>query len=230
MFTVKRVAGSKEWESKFGPMVSYTVDLTGPDGKMVGGVEINQKPSTPAPSEGQSLEGRLEETKFGLKFKKENTGSFGGGSGGGNKTFKRDPRETEMIVRQTCLKAATELTVGLSPQSVEETQGLMGELFQFTLGLVHGVSGEVASVASNNQVVKENEPPLPPEPDVVSGNPSISIDELRRAYKEFREGNPDADSRWKQKLTAMGLTGETLEGASHDQRADLLAFLDAPPF
>lgn len=81
-----------EYESKFGTMHKYAVQFEGE----ADGVEISQKPTTPAPKAGDSLTGTIENTQYGKRFKKESQGNFGGGG-------QSRPSET---TKQTSLKAA----------------------------------------------------------------------------------------------------------------------------
>lgn len=54
------------WTSKYGDMLTYYVQLDGFDGP----VQVNQKPSSPQPQEGQELFGHIESNQHGHKFKK----------------------------------------------------------------------------------------------------------------------------------------------------------------
>lgn len=70
-----------EWTSKYGPMVTYAVQLEGVDGW----VKLNQKPETAPPAAGQTLFGavvdKLEGGRPVKKFtKKPRDGDFGGQS------------------------------------------------------------------------------------------------------------------------------------------------------
>ena len=81
-----------EFDSKFGKMFKYTVQLEGENDA----VEIVQKPETPAPS--GEVEGTIEDTQYGKKFKKVQAG---GGYGG-----KSDPATQKAIIRQNSLTNA----------------------------------------------------------------------------------------------------------------------------
>lgn len=76
-----------------GEFKSYKVDLAGPEG-LHAGVELFQKAASPAPRVGQTLDGQIEQGKYGPKFKKTPK-PFGAGG-----VRVRDPRESAMIVRQ----------------------------------------------------------------------------------------------------------------------------------
>lgn len=86
---------TRSFETKFGSMISYKLKLDGVDTP----VELAQKSTTPAPTEGTVLHGHIEETSFGPKFKKEQPQGQGfGGSpatrsqgGASSKSFQSDP-------------------------------------------------------------------------------------------------------------------------------------------
>lgn len=70
----------RSYETKFGQMVSYKVLFEGDTTP----VEISQKATTPAPKEGDVVDGTIDTSgQYGPKFKKEfNQGGFGGGFSG----------------------------------------------------------------------------------------------------------------------------------------------------
>lgn len=67
-------------------------------------IDINQKPATPAPTVGQELEGEIEKTNWGYRFKKAASGFSGGFQKGGS----TDPATRTSIERQTALTRAVE--------------------------------------------------------------------------------------------------------------------------
>lgn len=77
-YTITAVsAETRKYDTQFGQMISYKLKLEGVDGV----VELGQKTTTPAPQQGQVLQGHIEETPYGPKFKKEQAQGFGGGGG-----------------------------------------------------------------------------------------------------------------------------------------------------
>jgi hypothetical protein len=101
MATFKVISAVKtgSYESEYGEevdgkkvMFKYAVELEG----LSTGVELSQKPSTTPPKAGDTLNGTIESTKYGQKFKKESGGGYSGGRGG----------SAPETVRQTALKAA----------------------------------------------------------------------------------------------------------------------------
>ena len=84
-----------EFESKFGKMVKYTVQFDGE----AEAVEIVQKPESPEPKTGDEVEGDIETTQYGRKFKRERQGYNGGGG-------KSDPATQKAIIRQNSLTNA----------------------------------------------------------------------------------------------------------------------------
>lgn len=99
-YQVVRADHKEDWNGKFGPMSTYSLelqevgDLLAPSYQ----VEMNQKPSTAAPQAGETLSGTITPSSnpdFADKFKKEfKEGGFSGGGSKGGGTFKpRDPSE-----------------------------------------------------------------------------------------------------------------------------------------
>jgi hypothetical protein len=87
-YTIERATFNKEVETKYGTMKLY--DLTFETGEQA---ELMQKPETLAPTMGQTLEGTIESTQYGNRFRRLKPQNAGGG-------YKRDPSESKSIVRQ----------------------------------------------------------------------------------------------------------------------------------
>lgn len=90
-FTVKQASHKKDVPGKHGPMKVLTLQLSGPEGDQT--AEWFTKHDTALPEPGSSIEGTVEPSEYGLKFKKA-AGQFGGGFRG------RSPEENRRIVRQ----------------------------------------------------------------------------------------------------------------------------------
>lgn len=106
-YTVKSINRQKSWKSKRGDdMISYYLILANDKGDEKE-VELAQKPSTTAPTEGQKLEGTVEKGNYGLRFKKDYAGGGGGGFRGGPRPD--DPATRDSIERQVAVKAAAEV-------------------------------------------------------------------------------------------------------------------------
>lgn len=76
----------KEYETKYGKMKSYSLKLPNVDEP----VQLSQKDSTPAPKTGDVLNGTIEDSEFGKKFKKAYSPPANGGGksfGGGKAPF-----------------------------------------------------------------------------------------------------------------------------------------------
>lgn len=86
-------------KTKFGEFDKYAVQLEGETDT----VELLQKPDSPALTVGQELDGTIEDTQYGKRFKK--TQQAGGGFGGSRAA---DPATRASIERQSALKAAVE--------------------------------------------------------------------------------------------------------------------------
>jgi hypothetical protein len=82
-YTIKAVTGNKPWAGQHGPMMSYYLTLVDGEGQETANVDLAQKPTSPAPQPGQTLEGNIDQGSYGPKFKKAFTQSFGGGGGYG---------------------------------------------------------------------------------------------------------------------------------------------------
>lgn len=94
-FTITSVnPQTRQYDTKFGPMVSYQLMLTNPDGTPVPqAVEVSQKTTTPAPAVGGTLEGMIDMSgQYGPKFKKDFQG--GGGNFGGSPSSVRSDSGT----------------------------------------------------------------------------------------------------------------------------------------
>lgn len=90
--TLTNVSQPREYETKFGPMKSYTVKVEGDDGAY----EISRKAASPAPTIGQKIEvEEVNDTSGGKYPPKLNLAFAKGGKGGG-----RSPEETARIQRQ----------------------------------------------------------------------------------------------------------------------------------
>jgi hypothetical protein len=109
--TISKVLGSREWNGQHGPMVTYKIELEGH-----GPAELNQKPTSPPPQEGQSIFGDLQPGREGFppKLKKAQQNSFGGGG--------KSPEQQKSIVRQHSQEMALRFlaTSSFSPQADNE--------------------------------------------------------------------------------------------------------------
>jgi hypothetical protein len=70
-FRVDKLAGQRAYNTQYGQMVAFVVDITGDDQTHYEQVEISQKPTTPPITEAQILYGDVLQTQYGMKFKKE---------------------------------------------------------------------------------------------------------------------------------------------------------------
>ena len=138
-----------EYESKFGQMYKYTVQLEGE----AEAVELSQKPSTPAPS--GEIEGTIEDTQYGRKFRKEKP-AFSGSS-------KNDPSVQKSIIRQNALTNAVNYCIAKSAQDKEyELSGK--HVIEVATYFAKYSQGEV-TVVTESKPKEPKEEPLPPEPE-----------------------------------------------------------------
>lgn len=217
--TITAVKGQREWQGKFGAMISYDIDVTGPDGQFHGDVELAQKPETKAPYEGLVLEGTIEQGKFGPKFKKTPPATTGGGGGGPRK---KDPDERGSIEKQVAWKGAVELVAALykpdpAGGNVEQAKEMLTTFFDHGVNLIQGhtVMGSDAAL-----------PDLAPTPSKSSVTADVrpTMDDVRALYKTWAENLGDeAEGVFKNKLMSVGVEPGT-DGTS-DQRQELYEFL-----
>src|SRR5688500_4252543 len=98
-YKIKSLGPVKDVQSKYGALKVYSVQFEGSDDW----VEVNQKPESAAPAVGQELEGNIEDTPYGKRFKKA---QGAGGSFGGSRV--QDPATRSSIERQSALKASVD--------------------------------------------------------------------------------------------------------------------------
>lgn len=107
VFLIEAVEEAGTWTGQYGPMVTYKVALKPEgDGPRVLG-NMNQKPTTPAPRAGETIEATIERPKEGSNFlpKVVKTAPQRGGGGGGGKS----PEERRSIQAQHAQKAAVDI-------------------------------------------------------------------------------------------------------------------------
>lgn len=250
-YTVKEVEGQpRTFTLKNGPaagkqMVSYTLTVTGNDGAEQS-VELSQIPTTAAPKVGDSIFGNIvpssDPIKYPAKLKKEKPQNFSGGGGGRSGS---PDRNKDSIERQVAFKGAVELVVAMSPKDMPQgaVKDALAGFFEAGLALIQGEAPVQTTSKVSPSSLPPSDPadpgPSDPPPDVEgevvpdqAGRIPINTDHLRAAYKGYQNqhGKEKAHRDWQLKLTSMGLTTETLDQATHDQRVDLLNFLDDTPF
>jgi hypothetical protein len=97
-YSIRTLGPSESFKTQYGEMLKYTVQFEGSEDW----VQINQKPDSPAPKVGDTLEGTIETTQYGKRFKKaQGPGGFTGGR-------QNDPETRGSIERQSALKVASE--------------------------------------------------------------------------------------------------------------------------
>jgi hypothetical protein len=96
----------RQWENKHNnqPMLSWRIDIRDAAGTVHQNVELAQRASSPAPTVGQALDGNLDNTQYGLKFKKAFAAGASGGGGGGYKG--KSPSEQASIAASVALDKA----------------------------------------------------------------------------------------------------------------------------
>lgn len=98
-YRLNQVQRRDEWESQYGPMVTYAIAVDGVEGWL----KLNQKLATPSPQVGDTLNGNIVDAKDGKgqsykKFQKVNP-AYEGQSSSGTPTPSVDPKQLEYIVQ-----------------------------------------------------------------------------------------------------------------------------------
>ena len=112
-FTVKNCLKTGERQTDFGQMADYALSLADPNGNEIG-CTWSRKVTSPAPS--GEIEGDIEETKWGKKFKQAK-GSFGSFGGGGAKANPREHAQ-EMALRYCEIQATLGAITSLSKEAL----------------------------------------------------------------------------------------------------------------
>lgn len=158
-YTIENSMKSGEFSGKFGKMYKYSVKLSGVDTA----VEINQKPDSPEPKVGDIIEGTIEDTQWGKKFKKTSVGFTGS---------KNDPNTRKEIIRQNSLTNAVNYVIAKA-QLMDKKDGLKfmtgKEVIQVATYFAKYSQGEISVVTESKNIPKEepnapNDEPTPPAP------------------------------------------------------------------
>lgn len=239
-YTIREVIGQPNaWSSqKGGPMLSYSLDVTGDDG-FTGQVELNQKDSTPAPTVGQVIDGTLDKSnpKYAPKLKK--APPQGGGFGGGGPRAGKSKADQDSIERAVAYKGAVDLVAAML-QSQHRQPGdekfAIGETveFYFNHGLTllqgetkptsgvgriednHVTTPNLDSRADVKEIIKDA---FPDAEEVAPTN-----QELAEGYKEFmarQPGKVEGERVLETKKTALGIAGP-VKDATPTQKRELL--------
>jgi hypothetical protein len=135
-YKIEEVVGSRPWATKDGnKFVDYTIALEGVPQQ----VGLNQKPESPAPKAGESIDLTLEPfpqeridkaARLGNMLKGTRPKTFGGGGGGGGGPRTDDPKTSRSIAMQASQKVALQMTMFAVEHNLdEETITRMTALF-----------------------------------------------------------------------------------------------------
>lgn len=216
IYTIESIVSEREFESKYGPLKSYKVRVSGDDG-FNGEAEITQKPTTPAPQGGQQIEGTLDKSnpKFPPKLKKAQANNGGGFKGGG-----RSNKDSESIERQVAYKGAVEMCVSFA-EDASEAADILPNLFEMSINLIQGKPVPTRGVV---EVVKGAFPGT----EEIKESPTH--EQLAEAYKGWLNGmlavgntNDEATRVLETKKTALGFA--SWDDANDQQKEALLEFL-----
>ena len=221
IYTITSVNGRREFESKYGPLVSYKLTIKGDDG-YEGEAEMTRKPESTAPQQGEQVEGTLDKSnpKYPPKLKRAPGGSPGGvpRSGGG-----RTSKDSESIERQVAFKGAVELIVAtLDPADTMPEELVcerMTRYFNHGLSLIQKKAPMADPVAAIKDTFKAVEVEQP-----------ITDKELGDAYRKWSAAKAavgidenESHKRIQQKKLALGIN--EMADASNEQRQAFLSFL-----
>lgn len=141
MYTVTAVSDqTRPWSSnKGGAMISYRVHLKDSAGVATQNVEWAKKATSDPPKIGDTVDGNIDNTEYGLKLKVAYQGGPGGGGGGGRP---KDPAERAAIAASVALREGREAveqaaTFGLAkPASMEEHAALLKRYAEFAFAFI----------------------------------------------------------------------------------------------
>lgn len=118
-YTIRSVLGPNPWSGDYGPMNGFTLTLEGVDKP----VDINQKPTSPAPQPGTTVDLELSpHPRFDDRLKGKKVQPAGGFGGGGSRP--EDPKRAATILRQHSQDMA------LRYAAIRQTQGQLPESFK----------------------------------------------------------------------------------------------------
>lgn len=211
-YQITAVNGKREFESKYGPLVSYKINIKGDDG-YEGEAEITRKPESPAPSQGETIEGTLDRSnpRFPPKLKKAPGGGAGAPRGA------RSAKDSDSIERQVAYKGAVEMAVAFA-KDADEGKALLPDLFELSVGLIQGkASDPVETVKQVFPGAKEETQPITRKEVIDAYHQWVNVQAATGKSGE------EIANLFETKKTALGI-GD-LDEASEDRKAELLAFL-----
>ena len=213
----------RDWDSKHGPMKSYYVKFEGDERT----IEIAQKPSTPAPTVGQTFEGTIEERQWQDKtfYKlKKAQGGFGGGGG-----FRpEDPERSRRILRQHSQHMALLWMQNTMPHPNSEAgvsfrRGLQSP--DWLKPIIDWFDADVETAGGPSPAAGANPPGngrTPPSEARGNGSPYPSVKQLNRAEAIAKSHNI-TKGEWEQLERVMGFTvAESPDRDSYDRWCDYL--------
>lgn len=219
IYEITSVNGRREFDSKYGPLVSYKLTIKGDDG-FQGDAEMTRKPESPAPREGEQVEGTLDKSnpKYPPKLKRAQ-----GSAGGGGRAPGRSNKDSESIERQVAFKGAVELIAATLDSSDTMPDDLICE--RMTRYFNHGLS-----LIQNKQPLADPVGAIKDTFQAVEVKQPVTDKELGAAYKTWSLGKgaegmteDEVQNRIQQKKLALGITDWA--DASPDQRLAFMAFL-----
>jgi len=157
-YTIKQIMKTGEFDGKYGKNFKYGMILTDDKGTEVEGVELSQKPETPVPAVGSTIDGNIEDTQYGKRFKKD----F---ARGGEGSYKNNPETRNEIIRQNALTNAVNFCTSKAAlmDKKEAEKYLTGKhVIQVATYFARYSKGEV-TVVSENEEKPQTEAPVQSE-------------------------------------------------------------------
>jgi hypothetical protein len=131
--------------TQYGPMKDYRLFLMAPGETTPVIASWLRKASSPAPVRGQQIEGALEDTEYGKKFREQRQMPIGS-SGGGGKSYAADPKKQAAIAMESSQARAVDLmriwldNGGEKPESAKELVTMTKQIAAAFFGQVEEVS------------------------------------------------------------------------------------------
>jgi len=180
-YTINQVMPAGEFEGQYGKMLKYSLMLEGEQSA----VDLNQKPDTPAPKVGDTIEGEIITDKYGRKFKKAQR--FSGGNG------KSDPATQRAIIRQNALTNAVNYCIAKATLKKDPDKYLTGkEVLQVATYFARYSNGveTIVSASKKDDPIKEQEEPQ----DAPQSQPEASESESEPSKEPVNPEDIDLDS------------------------------------
>jgi hypothetical protein len=131
--------------TQYGPMKDYRLSLMASGETTPVIASWLRKASSPAPVRGQQIEGALEDTEYGKKFREQRQMPIGS-SGGGGKSYAADPKKQAAIAMEASQKVAVDI-MRLYYQQAAKAPDSAGELVSQVKQVAAALFGQIEEVS-----------------------------------------------------------------------------------